>query len=67
MHMVFYTVYDEVFAPGFIDQVANDGLQLTSPGLVEYRRSVFYGKYCLEIDLVVAVWHGWLCGVRAAG
>ena len=55
--MVFYSVYDDGFAAGFIDEIAYHPLYCTSPYLIQNSRSVFYCKYNLQVDLVICVRH----------
>ena len=55
--MVFYTINDDCFAAGFVDQVTNYTLHFSSPGFIRQSLSVFYSKDCLQVDLVIGVGH----------
>ena len=57
MHVVGNAIDKDVEATGFIDQIANNGKEIVLPTFVNQGRSVFHGKYGLNINLMVGVCH----------
>lgn len=59
MNMVFNTIDNKSLAPGILDKISNNTEELRPPAFVNYSSPELYGKYSLDMDLMVTISHKW--------